>query len=259
MRMTKTLTRCSMLIAIVMSVSSAHAHYSPELGRWLERDPAGDAGGVDLYQYARSGPIGFSDASGRAPEHPGDPRPTNWEVFRRRGPRLLDGRQVSYQIWLDYYLPTPEGNPTQFWQTVSHTFAGMTQACEREYEHKWIIDIVNIGGRKMITDSIGLLKPDDYCIAAELAVHRLGFDDEQSNFAQQTNRWVVAQQAHLLNRQMRGPTRTITMLYLYLNKEHCRCCKDVQTALNWIGTLAGMQPRDGESLWIQGVGQWSSF
>jgi RHS repeat-associated protein len=39
--------------------------YSPTLGRWLERDPAGYVDGMDLYEYVRGGPTAAVDPSGR--------------------------------------------------------------------------------------------------------------------------------------------------------------------------------------------------
>jgi RHS repeat-associated protein len=38
--------------------------YSPTLGRWLERDPAGYVDGLSLYEYVRGGPIAAVDPSG---------------------------------------------------------------------------------------------------------------------------------------------------------------------------------------------------
>lgn len=42
-------------------------HYSPELGRWLERDPAGYVDGMNLYQNVRSSPTRFTDPQGLRP------------------------------------------------------------------------------------------------------------------------------------------------------------------------------------------------
>ena len=39
-------------------------YYDPGTGRWVTRDPIGYAGGVNLYGYCGSGPIGRSDRSG---------------------------------------------------------------------------------------------------------------------------------------------------------------------------------------------------
>jgi RHS repeat-associated protein len=39
--------------------------YSPSLGRWLTRDPIGYRGGINLYGYVNSSPVGSVDAQGR--------------------------------------------------------------------------------------------------------------------------------------------------------------------------------------------------
>ncbi|HYD00989.1 MAG TPA: RHS repeat-associated core domain-containing protein [Phycisphaerales bacterium] len=41
-----------------------HRVYDPQLGRWLQRDPAGYVDGMSLYQYGRGGPGNGSDPSG---------------------------------------------------------------------------------------------------------------------------------------------------------------------------------------------------
>jgi RHS repeat-associated protein len=41
--------------------------YSPEMGRWLTRDPIGYAGGENLYEYCAGDPIGLIDPSGLQP------------------------------------------------------------------------------------------------------------------------------------------------------------------------------------------------
>ena len=39
-------------------------YYDPQAGRWLSRDPIGAAGGVNVYAYCGSGPVGWADPSG---------------------------------------------------------------------------------------------------------------------------------------------------------------------------------------------------
>ncbi|MFN8654757.1 MAG: RHS repeat-associated core domain-containing protein [Candidatus Obscuribacterales bacterium] len=43
---------------------AAVRNYNPSLGRWLNRDPIGERGGLNLYRYARSNPISFFDQLG---------------------------------------------------------------------------------------------------------------------------------------------------------------------------------------------------
>lgn len=43
-------------------------YYAPSLGRWASCDPAGSAGGLNLYAYAYGNPVSLSDRSGLEPE-----------------------------------------------------------------------------------------------------------------------------------------------------------------------------------------------
>jgi len=45
-------------------VAAGHRCYSPELGRWLSRDPIEERGGAHLYVYVRANPIGKIDPFG---------------------------------------------------------------------------------------------------------------------------------------------------------------------------------------------------
>jgi RHS repeat-associated protein len=45
-----------------------YRYYSPELGRWPSRDPAGEAGGIGLYRYAANDPLNSFDRFGLAEE-----------------------------------------------------------------------------------------------------------------------------------------------------------------------------------------------
>lgn len=40
--------------------------YSPELGRFLQRDPIGMSDDVNLYAYVKNNPVRYVDPSGRA-------------------------------------------------------------------------------------------------------------------------------------------------------------------------------------------------
>lgn len=47
-----------------------HRAYDPATGTWIQEDPIGVAGGVNLYQYAGSNPISLSDPFGLCPDPP---------------------------------------------------------------------------------------------------------------------------------------------------------------------------------------------
>ncbi len=56
------------LVLVVSSV--AQATYTPALGRWLQRDPAGYVDGVNLYQYVQGRPTNLVDPLGEDSNQP---------------------------------------------------------------------------------------------------------------------------------------------------------------------------------------------
>ncbi len=52
-----------------------HRAYDPSTGRWLQEDPIGVAGGLNLYQYNGNNPATFRDPFGLCPIPPSDCRP----------------------------------------------------------------------------------------------------------------------------------------------------------------------------------------
>ncbi len=51
--------------------------HNPVLGRWIQRDPIGYAGGINLYEYVESGPVGMVDPWGLIPTRPPGPFPAD--------------------------------------------------------------------------------------------------------------------------------------------------------------------------------------
>ena len=60
--------------------------YNPVVGRWLQRDPIGYSGGINLYGYVESSPVGLVDASGF------------WAVKRKGKPTATATSQVGDTI-----------------------------------------------------------------------------------------------------------------------------------------------------------------
>jgi RHS repeat-associated protein len=58
-----------------------HRYYAPWLGRWLNADPIGTQGGMNVFCYCRQNPVGSSDPSGLNPEN--EPTREDYRKFNR--------------------------------------------------------------------------------------------------------------------------------------------------------------------------------
>jgi len=52
-------------VGVVFIANIASAFYSPDTGRWLNRDPIQEAGGLNLYDYVANNPINWIDPLGQ--------------------------------------------------------------------------------------------------------------------------------------------------------------------------------------------------
>jgi hypothetical protein len=59
--------RTTMVLVVLVGLllaQDALAFYNPQAGRWLNRDPVEELGGVNLYGFVRDNPLSYSDANG---------------------------------------------------------------------------------------------------------------------------------------------------------------------------------------------------
>jgi len=96
-------------------VVSGHRYYSPELGRWMSRDPIGQRGGVNLLGFALNSPVSTVDALGNMPTPPGPPPtpvspipiPTTGPTDRCYEPVSVPETGESVSCVPDYPSPSP--------------------------------------------------------------------------------------------------------------------------------------------------------
>ncbi len=53
-----------LMLGWLLLAMPAHAFYDPSLGRWLNRDPIGERGGQNLYQFVHNDPVRHLDDDG---------------------------------------------------------------------------------------------------------------------------------------------------------------------------------------------------
>lgn len=91
-----------------------YRHYDPRLGRWLSRDPLGEAGGFNLYAYCGNDPVNRHDPLGLAVADIDDSRVEDpFASFRQiREPKsrqtALAGEDPWFANWLHFSICCPE-------------------------------------------------------------------------------------------------------------------------------------------------------
>jgi RHS repeat-associated protein len=96
-----------------------YRYYSPKMGRWLSRDPLGEAGGFNLYAYCLGDPINHDDYLG------GEPRivvahDEAGQIILSESVRIANGvPQVQYSDWSTWWGPLIGGARNRWWQSPS--------------------------------------------------------------------------------------------------------------------------------------------
>jgi hypothetical protein len=175
-----------------------------------------------------------------------------WTRKLRSGPRLLDGRNPSYDITFDHILPTTPKGVTQVWQMVEIEKHILTGECQEETENEFRVDIVNIDSQSKIKDQWGWIRRDDPCFALELDNATIGFDDQQSGFIEQTNIPVSESDAKDLVSKMAEPKGTYSGVYSFAKSKNCPDCSKLSELRKQ------HKAPNGEVLEISGLGRWKS-
>lgn len=175
-----------------------------------------------------------------------------WTRETDRRPRLLDGRKASYDIIFEHVLPTPPKGVTQLWQVIEVERHILSDKCKSETEHHFVVDIVDIDKRNKIKDQWAWLYRQDPCFAVERREAKIGYDDQKSNYDQQTNLKVTKRLAKELLGKMAAPKGTYSSTYTFVKKKNCPDCPKLEKLQEKHGAPSG------EVLKISGLGEWKS-
>jgi len=69
--------------SVFLLAHTAKAHYNPNIGRWISRDPIEEDGGLNLHAFVDNSPISFADDFGAAKRDPNQPPPQQYKLDYR--------------------------------------------------------------------------------------------------------------------------------------------------------------------------------
>jgi RHS repeat-associated protein len=112
--------------------------YDPTLGRYMQNDPIGFRGSIDLYSYVMNTPVNVLDPSG------------------------LDTYHINNNPWLGF-IPGQDSTPTA--NPISHTFIAITQNGQVVLTYSWL----NTDNGDGTQGAWAVNRPQDIC-AAKVAI-----------------------------------------------------------------------------------------
>jgi len=145
--------------------------YDPDLGRWLNRDPVGEKGGLNLYGYVENGPINGVDRLGLYVNVPLADKATYraaWQ-YLINFPEMRDAFRKVYdsetRFVIDtncnnasHYEPNWDSGGTIFWDPrTAHDYADggvQTPALVLGHEFFHVLDSIQQGNIRYIFDSL---------------------------------------------------------------------------------------------------------
>ena len=161
---------------------------------------------------------------------------------------LQDGRP-SYSIRIEHIVPQPVPNGvSQFWQVVDCTMFEIDMNCKLTITAFHITDIVDIGPRRALGDTLEAIANKPRCLAWLHCVHTVGFGSRKVRFKETVNKSIHKRGAEKLKRHMTTPKSTFQQNYVYIADN---CCKELLEFL-----FFGFRPQAGEWLQVEGIGRF---
>jgi RHS repeat-associated protein len=234
---------------------------SPSLSRWLTNDPLGFVDSANLYISDNNNPVNVTDPSGTKGILPAVPIPSlpsslfAWRYTLAEGPFDIEG-DLGYRVVINMYLPGDRRSrpvkQTQMWQISTRDIFGVKANGKIEIRHTVVTDVVDIGRRDKIEDTIGTDEADDYCLYVLLVDKVQGFNDLNVTLPQDTNVINPTPEYLAKLKKMSGPTGHIKYSYIYYSN---------RAMMNQFPGSALFLPIGdgrGEILTIQHIGTWSA-
>lgn len=112
------MTRLTLQAALALLSSTSFGYYSPEVGRWVSRDPIGEWGGDNVYVSIENSSVNDIDALGESGQRGPFPHPTPSPSVEPSRPPFYQGQSVPTPR-----PPTPE-NPVGAPSTCAGALCG---------------------------------------------------------------------------------------------------------------------------------------
>ena len=140
MKSIKTALLVALFPVLLLSAERVSSFYDPGTQRWINRDPVGEAGAINLYGFARCNPLNLWDPFGL---DPCDDLATDIGRFAIVG-ETLNNMYFNWkpgQTWRDYGLAAAV-NAAGYRSPSFHKFSQYTQGVMNELESTWPINLM---------------------------------------------------------------------------------------------------------------------